>query len=177
MLGWSISARAWRSASKRAMTSSVSMPGLMTLRATLAADGLVLLGHEDDAHAAFADFFQELVGTDARSRPFRRWLVVHCANRRRFQPIGLLFMHFQKCLDALGQDCVVAACLLDEQCTGIQITNSAGGVKQGLFVKRFGDHAILLTGLQLWLHFHANGPKHPRGFSSFFNSAFSHARA
>ena len=35
MLGWSIIARAWRSASKRAMTWPVSMPGLMTFSATL----------------------------------------------------------------------------------------------------------------------------------------------
>jgi hypothetical protein len=27
-------------------------------------DRLSLLGHEDDAHAAFADLFQELVGAD-----------------------------------------------------------------------------------------------------------------
>jgi len=35
MLGWSIRARAWRSASKRAMIWRLSMPGLMSLRATL----------------------------------------------------------------------------------------------------------------------------------------------
>ena len=34
MFGWSISASAWRSASKRAMTDFVSMPSLMTLSAT-----------------------------------------------------------------------------------------------------------------------------------------------
>ena len=39
MLGWSISARAWRSASNRAMTWPVSMPGLMTLSATLRRTG------------------------------------------------------------------------------------------------------------------------------------------
>ena len=41
MLGWSIMARACRSASKRAMTCRVSMPGLMTLRATLRWTGRV----------------------------------------------------------------------------------------------------------------------------------------
>src|SRR5258708_36712037 len=35
MLGWSIRASAWRSASKRAMTSRVSMPGLMTFKVAL----------------------------------------------------------------------------------------------------------------------------------------------
>ena len=44
------------------------MPGLMILSATLPADRLLLLGHEDHAHAAFADLLQELVGADHRSR-------------------------------------------------------------------------------------------------------------
>ena len=35
MLGWSISANAWRSASKRATTAWVSIPGLMIFNATL----------------------------------------------------------------------------------------------------------------------------------------------
>ena len=34
MFGWFINASAWRSASKRAMTSRVSIPALMTLSAT-----------------------------------------------------------------------------------------------------------------------------------------------
>ena len=54
-LGWSISASACRSASKRATTSRVSMPSLISLSATRAADGLRLLGLVDDAHAAFAE--------------------------------------------------------------------------------------------------------------------------
>ena len=41
MLGWSIIARAWRSASKRAMTCLVSMPGLMIFSATLRRTGWV----------------------------------------------------------------------------------------------------------------------------------------
>ena len=39
MLGWSIRARACRSASKRAITCRVSMPGLMIFRATLRRTG------------------------------------------------------------------------------------------------------------------------------------------
>ena len=58
MLTWSIIARACRSASKRAMTWRLSMPGLMTLSATLRCTGCGLLGHEDGAHAAFADLLQ-----------------------------------------------------------------------------------------------------------------------
>ena len=36
----------------------------------LAADRLRLLGHVDDAHAAFADLLQQLVGADDRAGPF-----------------------------------------------------------------------------------------------------------
>ena len=41
MFGWSIMASAWRSASKRATTSLVSMPALMTLSATRRTTGSV----------------------------------------------------------------------------------------------------------------------------------------
>ena len=68
MLTWSIIARACRSASKRAMTWRLSMPGLMTLRATLRCTGCGLLGHVDGAHAAFADLLQQLVRADAACR-------------------------------------------------------------------------------------------------------------
>ena len=67
MFGWSISDRACRSASKRAITCRVSIPGLMILRATLRRTGSLLLGHVDDAHAAFADLLQQLVRADLRA--------------------------------------------------------------------------------------------------------------
>ncbi len=70
MFGWSIIARACRSASKRAITWRVSMPGLMIFSATVALNRLGLLGHEDDAHAAFADLFKQLVGADDRAGTF-----------------------------------------------------------------------------------------------------------
>ena len=37
-----------------------SMPGLMSLRATMPPDRLRLLGHPDDAHAPFADRLEQL---------------------------------------------------------------------------------------------------------------------
>ena len=37
------------------------MPGLMIFSATLRRTGCGLLGHVDDAHAAFADLLQQLV--------------------------------------------------------------------------------------------------------------------
>ena len=61
MFGWSISASACRSASKRAMTWSRVHARLDHLERDLALHRLGLLGHEDDAHAALADLLQELV--------------------------------------------------------------------------------------------------------------------
>ena len=40
------------------------MPGLMILSATRRRTGLGLLGHIDDAHAAFADLLEQLVAAD-----------------------------------------------------------------------------------------------------------------
>ena len=51
--------------------------GLDDLERDLAAHGLVLLGHVDDAHAAFADLLQQLVRPDDRAGPFA-WDVIHC---------------------------------------------------------------------------------------------------
>ena len=67
MFGWSIIARACRSASKRATTCLESMPGLMTFRATRRRTGCGLLGDVDDAHAPLADLLQQLVGADDRA--------------------------------------------------------------------------------------------------------------
>ena len=72
MLGWSIIASACRSASNRAMTWRVSMPGLMIFRATLRRTGSSLLGHVDDAHAPFADLLEQLVRADDRAGAFHR---------------------------------------------------------------------------------------------------------
>ena len=68
MFGWFISASAWRSASKRAMTSRVSMPGLDHLERDLPADGLLLLRQPDLAHAAFADEAQQAIRSNVRRR-------------------------------------------------------------------------------------------------------------
>ena len=42
------------------------MPGLISFSATLRLTGCGLLGHEDGAHAAFADLLQQLVRADQR---------------------------------------------------------------------------------------------------------------
>jgi len=46
-------------------------PGLDDLERDLAPDGVLLLGHVDNAHAPFADRLQQPVGADPRARPFR----------------------------------------------------------------------------------------------------------
>ena len=61
MLGWSITASAWRSCSNRASTALESMPALMSLSATWRLTGSDLLGDPNFAHAAFADLLGERV--------------------------------------------------------------------------------------------------------------------
>ena len=66
MLGWSISASACRSASNRAMTCSVSMPGLMTFTATRRRTGCVCSADVDRAHAALAEQLDDVIRPDLR---------------------------------------------------------------------------------------------------------------
>ena len=61
MFGWSISARACRSASNRASTGLRVHAGLDELHRDGPLDRLGLLGHEDAAHAALADLLDQLV--------------------------------------------------------------------------------------------------------------------
>jgi hypothetical protein len=49
--------------------------GLDHLDGHLAADRVLLLGHEHDAHAALPDLLQQAVRPDRRARPFRRGLI------------------------------------------------------------------------------------------------------
>src|SRR5262245_33169605 len=61
MLGWSIMASACRSASNRDRTCRLSMPGLISLRATRRRTGSVCSATQTVPHAAFADLLQQLV--------------------------------------------------------------------------------------------------------------------
>ena len=58
MAGWSIRAKAWRSDSKRAMTSRVFIPAFTSFRATPAAHRFPLFGQPHLAYAAFSEFFR-----------------------------------------------------------------------------------------------------------------------
>ncbi len=64
MLGWSIIAKACASASKRAITAFVSMPGLMIFRATLRRIGACCSATKDDPHTPFADLLEEFVAAN-----------------------------------------------------------------------------------------------------------------
>ena len=98
MLGWSIIARAWRSASNRAIDLLGVHARLDDLQRDLAAHGLRLLGHVDDAHAALADLLHQLVGADDWTRPARASRD-SIADRRRCQESARAIMRVDQCLD------------------------------------------------------------------------------
>ena len=134
MLGWSIIARAWRSASKRATTCLVSIPGLMTFRATLRRTGCDLLGDVDDAHAAFADLLPQLVGADDVTRALgearrfdrdRRWRHGELEEAARLGIAG------EESLDAPPQ-LGIAASLIQEGRPGVPVLDLEGR-KEDLF--------------------------------------------
>ena len=64
-----MSASACRSASKRASTECESMPGLISLRATLRLTGSICWATQTAAHAAFADLLQQFVTAVAMTEP------------------------------------------------------------------------------------------------------------
>jgi hypothetical protein len=92
-------------------------PRLDDLERDLAADGLGLLGHVDDAHAAFADLFEQLVGADDGTGPLGDRRQAH------FRPAilpelikqpGGLRMAFQQDLDLAPQGGIARAGLVQE---------------------------------------------------------------
>ena len=85
MFGWSIRARACRSASKRAMTCFESMPALMSLTATSRLTGSVCWAIQTVPMPPFADLFNELVRADDGAGTFG----VRLVNRpRKFRATG-----------------------------------------------------------------------------------------
>ena len=80
------------------------------LQGHLAADRLLLLGHVDHAHAAFADLLQELVGADQGAGLFGDELVDGRSSSRGrfFQKVARLGICLQQPLDAIPQLNVVS---------------------------------------------------------------------
>jgi hypothetical protein len=64
----------------------------------LAPDGLLLLGHEDDAEAALPDLFQQLVRSDHRAGAFADSGIDdrHRSGSRKFQEVTGFFVLFQE---------------------------------------------------------------------------------
>ena len=141
MLGWSIRASACRSASKRAMTCFVSMPGLMILSATLRRIGCALLGHVNDAHAPLADLFQQLVGADDRAGPLGEENGTDGGSDRGLnwlQERSCLLVSLQEFLDTPAQKPISAARLVEERCLLNRIAPFQGFDEERLFPHR-GD--------------------------------------
>ena len=110
-MGWSISARACA----LGFEAGDHLPGvhaqLDDLQRHAAANRLLLLGHEDDAEAPFADLLQQLVGADDASRAFgERVNHGHCDFRGRgLQEIADVRLDAQEPFDPLANFFVAGA--------------------------------------------------------------------
>ena len=143
MFGWSISASACRSASKRAMTCWVSMPCLMTFSATWRRIGS-LLGHVHHANAAFADELQDLVGPivepgSSAPGPGESASAVTECSAGRGQEIRRRTVGAQQVLQAPSQFLVAAAALGEESLplVRLQLHRLVEEVLQTIPVRRF----------------------------------------
>ena len=90
--------------------------GLEHFEGDLAADGLGLFGHENDAESPLADLLQQLVRANHRSGAFRDRLVAALDSRELSgveEPCRLL-MSLQESLHALSQVSVSGAGLVEE---------------------------------------------------------------
>ena len=95
----------------------------MIFSATVRRTGSRLLGHEDDAHAPFANLLQEFVGTDLGAGTFRnrRPALSHLRRYGRYiKRAALLGVGLEQTLDFLTQADIVAA-------DGCQIIVPLGG--------------------------------------------------
>jgi len=77
--------------------------GLDDLEGDLALDGFRLLGHPDDAHAAFADLLEQLVRTDDGARPFACESPAAGGIRIAAMDAALRLMGLQQQLDPFAQ--------------------------------------------------------------------------
>ena len=82
MLGWSIIGQGLALGLEPGDDLAAVHARLDDLERDLAADGLLLLGHVDDAHAPLADLLEQLVGADPRARSFGEPVVPERDRRR-----------------------------------------------------------------------------------------------
>src|SRR5262249_21953393 len=91
-------------------------PRFQNLESYFATNGLLLLGHEDDAEAAFADFLHQLVRTDHRTRRFGEWMVVNGGRQVRawgFEEVPRAGSGLEQLLDAPAQGGIVGASAIE----------------------------------------------------------------
>ena len=88
--------------------------GLDDLESNFSPNGLLLLGHEDDAEAAFAYLLQELVRANHGTRGFRAWRIDGrtAGDRRCFQEAPLLFVDTKQLQNPLQGRRILVARLL-----------------------------------------------------------------
>jgi hypothetical protein len=100
----------------------------------------LLLGNEDDAHATFADLFQELVGADDGARAFGDRFIDGGGHDSggRFQEAARLVVRAQEGLDALPQLRIGSTLL-------VQKRGSVGG-REFNSGQKHGLHTFRLTG-------------------------------
>jgi len=156
IFGWSISARAWRSASNRGHDLFGVHAQLDDFKGDAAADRFLLFGHVHHATTAFANLLQELVSantitglfrwrhSDAHGRP--RDLVPHWGIRRFqsliFQEGDCILMNTEQGLDAQAQARIIGAGPI--QIGGALAAGQLqGGAKEGYFAIGRGIHGLI----------------------------------
>ena len=107
MFGWSIRASAWRSASKRAMTCRVSMPSLMTFRATRRRTGCSCSAIYTTPQPPSPDVLENLVAAD----PVARHFAGHVWSGQGLR--AFLRFRLEDSLDAKGERRIARASRLD----------------------------------------------------------------
>ena len=116
------------------------------LQGDRAADRLRLLGHEDDAHAPFADLLQELVRADHACRAVRRRLVERfAAGGRHVQKAAELLVFGQQRFDASAQSGVASAGLVEKggPLGGIALVRAAVKISRSVMARRFRQLASI----------------------------------
>jgi len=131
--------------------------GLDDLQRDLALHGVGLLGHEDGAHAAFADLLQQLVWADDGARGFRgrrrgavalpRQILVHSKRRghgRPLQETSRTVMCFQQRIDPLPQLGIGAALAVEEGGPAGRVRFFGGREEDGLNALEIDWHGMSL---------------------------------
>lgn len=109
--------------------------GLQLFQCNLPTHRLLLLGHEDDAEAAFSNLLQQLVRPDDAAGAF---LDGELAGRHRagegLQKAPIVFIHAQQRLEPVAQRRVDATHSIEVAATSLRRLNIASLIKDDLFI-------------------------------------------